>query len=131
MIASDVMTPDPMTVNVDASVGEALDLLVSQGFRHVPVLDGREVVGMISDRDLRPLVMPKDLDEEKLERLHARLASPVSSLMSGGVITVGPEEELGSVVDLMLENQIGAVPVVDDDSCELVGIVSYVDILRA
>jgi CBS domain-containing protein len=46
------MTPDPVTVAADSTVGEALDLMLSKGFRHLPVMDGDEIVGVVSMRDL-------------------------------------------------------------------------------
>lgn len=46
------MTTDPTTLGPDASVAEALDLMLEQGFRHVPVVDGERVVGIVSLRDL-------------------------------------------------------------------------------
>ena len=46
------MTVDPVTIGPDATVGKALDLMLSRGFRHLPVMDGDAVVGMISMRDL-------------------------------------------------------------------------------
>jgi acetoin utilization protein AcuB len=51
--------------------------------------------------------------------------------MSTDVLSVDPETDVGEVVDLMIEHRVGAVPVVDADSEELVGIVSYMDVLRA
>ncbi|HLA92731.1 MAG TPA: CBS domain-containing protein [Actinomycetota bacterium] len=46
------MTPDPVTIGPDASVGEALDLMLSRGFRHLPVMENDTVVGVVSMRDL-------------------------------------------------------------------------------
>ena len=46
------MTADPVTVAADATAGEALDLMLSKGFRHLPVMDGDEIVGVVSIRDL-------------------------------------------------------------------------------
>jgi CBS domain-containing protein len=46
------MTGDPLTVGPDASVGEALDRMLSGGFRHLPVMEGHTVVGVVSMRDL-------------------------------------------------------------------------------
>ena len=46
------MTRDPETIRPDASVGEALDLMLSRGFRHLPVTEGDVVVGVVSMRDL-------------------------------------------------------------------------------
>lgn len=46
------MTPDPVTIGPEATVGEALDLMLSRGFRHLPVKDEDVVIGVISMRDL-------------------------------------------------------------------------------
>lgn len=46
------MTQDPLTVGPETSVGEALDRLLSGGFRHLPVMEGQTVVGVVSMRDL-------------------------------------------------------------------------------
>lgn len=46
------MTRDPLTVGPDTSVGEALDRMLSGGFRHLPVMEGHAVVGVVSMRDL-------------------------------------------------------------------------------
>lgn len=46
------MTPEPVTIGPDTTVGEALDLMLSLGFRHLPVVDGDTVVGVVSMRDL-------------------------------------------------------------------------------
>ena len=51
--------------------------------------------------------------------------------MSADVATIAPAAELVEVIDAMLESGVGALPVVDDAADELLGIVSYVDVLRA
>ncbi|PIE20991.1 MAG: hypothetical protein CSA66_00220, partial [Proteobacteria bacterium] len=59
-----------------------------------------------------------------------RLQMPVSEFLVGSPITVDPETELSDVIALMLEHGIGAVPVIHPHSNDLVGIISYVDVLR-
>jgi CBS domain-containing protein len=49
---ADWMTSDPVTVGPDIDVREALDLMLGRGFRHLPVVDGQEVLGVVSLRDL-------------------------------------------------------------------------------
>jgi acetoin utilization protein AcuB len=51
--------------------------------------------------------------------------------MSSDVIAVGPDAEIGEVIDLLIDHKIGAVPVVDEETREALGIISYVDVLRA
>ncbi len=49
---SDWMTPDPQSVSPDTSVEEAAEIMLKNGFRHLPVVEGREVRGVVSLRDL-------------------------------------------------------------------------------
>jgi CBS domain-containing protein len=49
---SDWMTPDPQSAGPDTTVEEAADLMLKNGFRHLPVVDGRAVCGVVSLRDL-------------------------------------------------------------------------------
>jgi CBS domain-containing protein len=131
MQARDVMTANPMTVPPHASVAEAWDLMRERAVRHLPVVDGGAVVGIVSDRDLAHFDMARLLTAESAEALRRELGTPVVKVMNADVIAVNPEAELGEVVDLLVENRIGAVPVVRPESQELVGIVSYIDVLEA
>jgi acetoin utilization protein AcuB len=97
----------------------------------VPVVDEGALVGIVSDRDLRS-VLPTVLEQfEQADDAKAILARPVTTVMDSNVLSVHPETDLADVVDLMVENRIGAVPVVEADSAKLIGIVSYVDVLNA
>ncbi len=127
MIAGDVMTPNPATVIPQASVAETWDLMRELEVRHVPVVQGGALVGMLSDRDLARL----DMTPEGADALRQELATPIRNLMSSDVILVEPETEVSEVVDLLLEHKVGAVPVVRGGTREVVGIVSYIDVLRA
>jgi acetoin utilization protein AcuB len=127
MLASELMTPAPTTVEVTASVQEALAILTELDVRHLPVVDGDELVGILSDRDLREFLGPVIGEHEALSK---NLDAQISSLMASHVHTVGPEDDICQVIDLMLEHKLGGVPVVTDDTGALVGMVSYVDIIR-
>lgn len=131
MNAREIMSADPIVVEVDASIADAFEVLQNAEIRHLPVVDDGEVVGMLSDRDFRVAYISPIADAESIDRLKAKLRAPVSSIMTSGVVTVTPDTELTEIIDCMLVNKIGAVPVVDEHADELVGIVSYVDILRA
>jgi acetoin utilization protein AcuB len=123
------MSAHPTTISAHAAIAEAAQVRWALGLRHLPVVDDRgKLVGILTDRDLRamspPYLVPEAESDQKV--LEAR----VSDVMSGDVLSVGPESDLADVIDLMLQNHIGAVPVVDEAG-NLVGIVSYVDVLRA
>jgi acetoin utilization protein AcuB len=131
MEARDVMTPNPMTVTSRTTLGEVWDLMREADIRHVPVVDAGTLVGMLSDRDLGSLDVAAVLTMEGADALRRRLATPVVTIMSSDVVSVEAEDDLAEVVDLMLEHKVGAIPVVRSGTQELVGIVSYIDVLRA
>jgi acetoin utilization protein AcuB len=131
MRARDWMTPSPLTIEPSTTLRRAVELLQRLDIRHLPVVnESHELVGMISDRDLRALSIPYFVGPGHTTDIQAALDAPVSSIMSGDVLSVEEEADAAEVIDLMLDHKIGAVPVVDADG-ELVGIVSYVDVLRA
>ena len=119
MIVRDLMTPNPMTVTPQASIAEVWDLMRELEIRHVPVVQDGALVGMLSDRDLARLDIAQ------------MLPMPIVKVMSTDVIAVEPESELSEVVELLIEHKVGALPVIESDSREVVGIVSYIDVLRA
>ncbi|AKT41207.1 CBS domain-containing protein [Chondromyces crocatus] len=128
--ATTLMTENPRTVRMSDPISEAVEVLQTLEFRHLPVLDDdQNLVGIVSDRDLRPFLVLYAQDAETVGGAlkHGRL--PVSSIMSSNVVSVDPEADVTELMELMLEHKIGAVPVVDGDGM-LVGIVSYVDLLR-
>ena len=130
-IASELMTADPATVRDSAKVTEAVRIFQALDIRHLPVVNAqRELIGMLSDRDLRGLALPHMLNSEWLGTIQTALEARVSSLMSSDALSVDTEAEVTEIIDLMLDNKIGAVPVVDAEN-KLVGIVSYVDLPAA
>ncbi|HEX9639756.1 MAG TPA: CBS domain-containing protein [Candidatus Krumholzibacteria bacterium] len=125
MVVEEIMSKDPFALDVRATVEEALAQLAEADIRHLPIIESGALVGILSDRDLREAV-PGGLWSSS-----PVLGEAVSSIMSGNVVSATPETDLGEVVDAMIEHKIGAVPVVEADSAKLIGIVSYVDVLRA
>src|SRR5688572_20603353 len=130
MIVQDCMTRAPFVAQATDSVARVWRKLLEADVRHLPVLNDGMLVGIVSDRDLQGALSeasrassPRSA-EEMLER-------PISTLMSSDVLSVNAETELGEVIDLMLDHKIGAVPVTQTDSLEVIGIVSYIDLLRA
>jgi CBS domain-containing protein len=131
MIARELMTPDPLTVTPQASIAEVWDLMREADVRHIPVVQDDALVGMVSDRDLARVDIARLLRVEGADALREELTTPIAKVMSSNVIAVEPETEIGDVIDLLLEHKIGAVPVVQEETREVLGIISYVDVLRA
>jgi acetoin utilization protein AcuB len=130
MKASDVMTAGPTAIRATASIREAMSLFQSLEVRHLPVIDRHgSLVGMLSDRDMRALTLPQVLENPGATSFSGRLETAVSYIMSGAVFTARPDTDIAEIVNTMIDQKIGAVPVIDLDGI-LVGIITYVDLLR-
>jgi acetoin utilization protein AcuB len=129
MLVKERMKRDPVTVRKDDSFRYALKLIRKEGIRHLPVLDGKKLVGIVTDRDLRQAAPSPatTLEVHELNYLLERLK--VEAIMTKTVITVGPERSLLDAAKLLIGHKVGCLPVVDGD--ELVGIITEGDILLA
>ena len=130
LLAEDIMTPDPLSVDEGALVREAFAILADGDIRHLPVTREGELIGMLSDRDLRAVGVSAVEDLESLDAMRSRLISPITDFMGGGVVSVETKSPLTELVDVLLEEKIGAVAIVEPGTMHLVGIVSYVDVLK-
>jgi acetoin utilization protein AcuB len=129
MLVSKRMTGDPVAVSPGQSLAEALRLTREHRVRHLPVVGGGELVGIVSDRDIR-LAMPSPLSVADPERAGFLRDTPVSSIMAREVITIGPWDAVEDAARLMHRHRIGALPVVDAHG-RLLGILSEADVLSA
>jgi acetoin utilization protein AcuB len=130
MKAKDVMTEGPTAIRVSASIREAMALFQTLEVRHLPVIDrDGNLVGILSDRDMRALMLPSLFEDPKMLSRGGRLETAVSYIMSAAVFTARPDTNIAEIVQTMIDQKIGAVPVVDGDGI-LVGIITYVDLLR-
>ncbi len=104
----------------------------SSDIRHLPVLEGGDVVGIISDRDLRSYLaeLYRSGGGDGEPPFSSRSVVRVSDVMQRKPVSVLPDSDLGEVVDSMLEFKIGAVLVLDPAG-HLMGVVSYEDVIRA
>lgn len=128
MLVKDIMTENPMTATERMSVAEAIGLLYELDFRHLPVVRGTELVGIVSDRDLRTFTVSDD--DDAMEAMENARSSSIGAFMNTDPVKVDPETNVRDIVDLMLLHRVGAIPVCDLDTGDLLGIVSYVDLLR-
>ncbi len=129
MQVRELMSGAPITVTSDTPVFEARQLMLKERIRHLIVVDGHRLMGIVTDRDIR-LNLPSQatsLSVWEVNYLLARLT--VGKVMSKTVITVGPEREAPEAAQILLEHKIGALPVVEKE--RVIGIVTETDILRA
>ena len=128
MQISELMTKDPLLVRVGTSLPEAIAVLAFAEVRHLPVVDEvGALVGMLSERDALAVF---SLDDTSPEADSARAqAFNVEDVMSKEVFALGSDGDVKALCDVFIDQKMGAVPIVD--AGELVGIASYVDVLRA
>ncbi|MCB0334762.1 MAG: CBS domain-containing protein [Bdellovibrionales bacterium] len=131
MIVADILSINPHHLDSTATVLDALELILEHDIRHVPVVNDGELIGIISDRDIRDFSLPLSEENYQPSSERANLKARVTEIMSADPITVDTETSLGDAIDIILEQKIGALPVVDEGTRTLRGIVSYEDLLRA
>lgn len=120
------MTDVVQFVAPTTTLRDVLTIFEEQEIRHLPVLSERELVGMISDREVRGLRKVYEAPGEP-----SIMDSPVSDYMQAEVLSLGPDSTVVAAIDLITHLRVGAAPVVDPGTKSMVGIVSYVDVLKA
>jgi acetoin utilization protein AcuB len=124
----DVMTKEPLTIAPGETIGQADELMSENNIRQIPVVNGRDLVGIVTDRDIRSFLSSSlPGDPEARERA---LRATVRDVMTTAPIFVSPNDDLEEAVELLIEEKIGGIPVVEDEAEGLVGIVTYIDLLR-
>lgn len=134
----EVMTKDPLTIDPEAPLGTAMDVMRRKRIRHLPVIDdaGR-LLGIITDRDLRQATFAPALAEHLSLQAQRRLRGigqaledlRVKHAMTWVVVTTDPEATIARAAVIMFERRIGSLPVVEDG--KLVGILTERDLLLA
>lgn len=130
MDVADIMTRSVVVLTGADTIRRALTLLEDSGVRHLPVVEGQRVIGMLSDRDVREYRLPIVDELENPTLAEELLARPVTEAMNRDFVFVDDTEPLRRAAELMIEYGVGAVPVLAGQGHELVGMVSYVDLLR-
>jgi len=111
-----IMTRHPEIIHPDDTLAKAKEMMDVAGFRRLPVVKDGNVVGMLTERNLRA---------------HAGYleSTRVNAAMSSPVISVGPNSTVQEAARLMLVHKVGGLPVIDNG--KLVGIVTTIDMIRA
>ena len=131
MRVSELMSRGVSTIGVSDSAHTAVGRMLAKKIRHLPVVDARgALVGVVTDRDLRHYLFSpgvfKALGSVSADAVLK--AATVNDVMSRPAISVGPDDDLETAVNIMLEHRIGSLPVVDQ--ARVVGIITETDLLR-
>ena len=127
MKVADLMTEHPLTVGPNDTIGQAEEIMDEENIRQLPVVKGTELVGIITDRDIRSFLSGR-LFATPGEREKA-MNTEIATVMTSKPISLSPEDELRDAIELLIEEKMGGIPVVDEEE-GLVGIITYVDMLR-
>ena len=126
MKISEIMSKNPRSVSPDTPVSEAAQVMKEEDVGLVPVVErvgGAEtrgrLVGVVTDRDIaiRAVAEGRAID------------APVSDVMSGGVLTCGPDDSVDTAMELMGQEQVRRIPIVDERGA-LVGVLAQADLAR-
>jgi acetoin utilization protein AcuB len=129
MLVEDRMTSDPVTITTDTSLKDALELVRSKSFRHLPVLDeDGGLVGIVTEKSLVYASPTPTTTLSIFEVDYILSRTKVGQVIQGSVITVGPDLPIEEAARVMIDHRIGCLPVVEDE--KLVGIISDTDIFR-
>lgn len=131
LLVDDVMSRAPLTASGDDTIPVIIDRMGRQGIRHLPVVDGEgRVIGMLSDRDVRTAVgnpLRAISPREAVVRIES---TRVAHVMTRAPLTLPAGTRLSRAATLFANHKVGAVPIVGERN-RLVGLISYMDVLRA
>ena len=129
-LVSKWMTPNPVTIDKNASLTDAHMLMSEYDIRRLPVVDkAGNLIGIVTLGDVRE-ASPSDATSLSIWEIHYLLARlKISEIMTPDPITVYTSETIADAANLMLENKVSGLPVVEPDG-RLVGIITESDIFR-
>lgn len=128
MLVKNRMTTEVITLNPDQTLLKAMTLIQQKGIRHLPVVQGDKVVGMVTEFDVRKAGASDSSTLSVFELNYLLDQIKVGSFMSKKLITVSPEEPIEVAAKKIYDHKIGALPVVEKD--RLIGLITSSDILE-
>jgi acetoin utilization protein AcuB len=127
MKVKDIMVKEVATLDIEDELSLANDIMRLGRIRHLPVISGGNLVGIISERDLFRSSLAQALGYRNQETREVMKTLRIKDVMVKEVVTVTPDMELIEAVSLMVRRKIGCLPVVQDN--KLLGLVTETDIL--
>ncbi len=124
-----MMQTQLITATPEMSLAEGQRLMRDNNIRHVPVVSGKRLVGMLTDRDVREASPSPATTLTRGEIAYRMETTPIQTCMTKDVVWIGPDIEMVDAARLLLQRKIGCLPVVDKNT--LVGVVTDMDCLRA
>ena len=127
MKVRDIMVKEVATLDVNDELSLANDIMRLGRIRHLPVVEGQKLVGIVSERDLFRSSLAQALGYASEATRDLMKTLRIKDVMVPAVVIVSPETPLCDAVALMVEKKIGCLPVVENDG--LVGLITETDIM--
>jgi len=122
----EIMTTPVATLEPNDNLAFAEELMTVERVRHLPVVDGDVLVGILSQRDIAAASIPLTQDPSTEQDVAAKRKVRVDEVMHHEVETVHPDDDAISAADILLLQKVGALPVVDERH-HLMGILTQAD----
>jgi acetoin utilization protein AcuB len=127
MLVQDYMTTEVTSLQDSDTLLDAAMVFVRSSFRHLPVVQGKKVVGIVTERDVKQFA-PSLLSGTTAEEYNAIMeTTPISRVMTKNPVTLRPDQPIFEAAKFMHQRRVGCMPVVENG--ELVGIVTTTDLL--
>jgi CBS domain-containing protein len=127
---SEIMQREVATLRAEDQLTVADDIMRLGQVRHMPVLAGEKLVGLVSNRDLLAASLTSALEFGARERRAFLRSVQVREVMTKDVVHIGPDMPIAKAARILIERRFGCLPVVKGDD-QLVGLVTETDLLRA
>jgi acetoin utilization protein AcuB len=128
MLVRKRMSTEIITISPDQTLIKAMTLIQQKRIRHLPVVQGGKLVGIVTEHDVRKAGASDSSSLSIFELNYLLDQIKVSSFMTKKVITVSPDEPIEAAAKIIYDHKIGALPVVEQN--QLVGIITRSDILE-
>lgn len=127
MKVKDIMVKEVATLDINDELSLANDIMRLGRIRHLPVVDGHRLVGIISERDLFRSSLAQALGYGTKNTRDLMKTLRIKDVMVTGVITIPPDTDVCEATKIMMQEKIGCLPIVQENM--LVGLITETDIL--
>ena len=127
MLVGDIISDNVITLTAKDDVKKAFEVMKTNNIRHIPVLEGNELIGIVTNTDLRQVLIPSKTEGSENVYYFTSKFSTVEEIMTKNPVIVSPQADVEEAAALLQHYKIGGLPVVDGK--DLVGMITETDIL--
>ncbi|MCF6150076.1 MAG: CBS domain-containing protein [Candidatus Kuenenia sp.] len=128
MLVKEIMSTQLVTLSADSKLGFASDIMYLGRIRHLPVVNGKEIVGILTQRDLYKASLTSIVTNWNENKVFLDSVK-VAETMTKDVISISSDTSVEDAAQIMIDKKIGCLPVVEDKNI-LVGLITETDVLQ-